>query len=93
MADEYELISMKEAAALVGVTVQCAFGWHWRHVLHAEKGADGRIRTTPHEIRQAADIMARNPGGRKRLGERAVVEAEAELATVGSERVAELATA
>ncbi len=87
MADEYELISMKEAAALVGVTVQCAFGWHWRHVLHAEKGADGRIRTTPGEVRRAADIMARNPKGRRRLGELA------EAAALQEEPVAELVTA
>ncbi len=87
MTGEHEPITMKEAAALAGVTVQCAFGWHWRHVLHAEKGPDGRIYTTPHEVRRAADIMARNPKGRRRLGELA------EAAALQEEPVAELVTA
>jgi len=86
MNGEHELIPMKEAAALVGVSTQCAFGWHWRHVLHAEKAKDGRVYTTPQEIRRAAAIMARDYRGRKRLGERAkeiTVEPHRQLVTAG----------
>lgn len=74
-SDENQMVSLKEAAKIVGVTRACVYQWQWRGKLHAIT-VNGRLMTTPAEVRRAADLMAQNPGGRKRLGEREQVEEE-----------------
>jgi excisionase family DNA binding protein len=72
--DGGDMLSMTEAAHLIGVTKSCIFQWYWRGKLHAVK-VNGRLMTTPEEVHRAADLMAQNPTGRKRTGKRVAVTA------------------
>lgn len=68
-SDENQMVSLKDAAKIVGVTTGCVYQWQWRGKLHAVQ-INGRWMTTPAEVRRAADLMDQNPAGRKRLRER-----------------------